>query len=88
MDEKRLVRALQEIEMAERECAPILGPAPLAFDSAPAVYRAALDAMGVDVTGVHPSGWGPVYRAHRRVGRGRQVGNVDLSDFPDIARFM
>ena len=60
--EKRTIERMRAIRQAEREVAPILGEV-AAMDSAEAVYKMALDALSVDLTGVHPSAYGPMLRA-------------------------
>lgn len=54
-------REMQAIRTAEREVEPHIGEVQ-AMDSASAVYRLALDAAGIDVTGVHPSAYGAMVR--------------------------
>jgi hypothetical protein len=54
-------RALAE---ARVEVEPLLGK--VTFDSAPAVYSAALKKLGVDHAGVHKSALGALYRAHAK----------------------
>ena len=58
----RVVREVQAVEAARRECAQHLPDAHLAFDTAGAVYRAALRNMGHDPGVMHDSGYAPVFR--------------------------
>lgn len=51
-------RRLQAIRKAERDVRPLVGELTIAMDSAAAVYKFALDAEKVDVSGVHPSAYG------------------------------
>lgn len=59
MDRKTVGRVvastLSAIRQAERDVAPHVGEITVAMDSAADVYRFALDAAKVDLTGVHPS---------------------------------
>ncbi len=50
------VQAMNAIRQAEKDVAPFIGEI-VAQDSAAAVYKLALDAAGVDVTGVHTSAY-------------------------------
>lgn len=59
--EKRTMDRFSAIRRAEREVAPIIGEV-AAMDSADAIYRMALDHLGVDTSGVHASGFGPLLR--------------------------
>ena len=59
--EKRTMERFKALRQAEREVAPIIGEV-AAMDSAEAVYRMALDHMGVDLNGVHPSAYGALVR--------------------------
>lgn len=70
------MRHLRELEQAEAECAPVLGPGPLEFNTAADVYRAALDKLGVDTKGIQPGDLAAVYRAHRVV-KGEPVARSD-----------
>lgn len=54
----KVQRRLQAIRTAERDVRPLVGELTIAMDSAAAVYKFALDAEKVDVTGVHPSAYG------------------------------
>ncbi len=59
--EHRAMERFNAIRRAEREVAPILGEV-AAMDSAEAVYKMALDALGADIAGVHPSAYGALVR--------------------------
>jgi hypothetical protein len=53
--EESTMRRLREIAEAEKVARPYIGEIAVAQDSAEAVYRLALDHLGIDVKGVHPS---------------------------------
>ncbi len=57
MDRAAVGRLIAEIRTAEREVAPLIGEIKIACDSAPAVYKLALDHAKVDTKGVHPSAY-------------------------------
>ena len=54
--EANAIKRLQAIHQAEKDVQPIIGEVG-AMDSAEAVYKMALDHLGVDVDGVHPSAY-------------------------------
>ncbi|MHB8916339.1 MAG: DUF2213 domain-containing protein [Thiobacillus sp.] len=56
------VKRMQAIRQAEKDVHHIVGDI-AAMDSAEAVYKYALDSMGVDVKGVHPSAYHAVIKA-------------------------
>lgn len=51
------VARMQAIHQAERDVRPLIGDLAVAQDSAENVYKLALDAAKIDVTGVHPSAY-------------------------------
>jgi hypothetical protein len=55
--ETSTIARLNAIREAEKAVRPYIGELALAQDSAAAVYRLALDAMEVDIEGVHPSAY-------------------------------
>ncbi|KPA87297.1 hypothetical protein PF66_06207 [Pseudomonas asplenii] len=61
--ERNTIKRMNDIRAAEEEVRPLIG-AVVAQDSAEAVYKLALDAAGVDVTGVHPSAYRALVRMH------------------------
>ncbi len=61
--EAAAVKRMQAIAQAEKDVRPIVGEV-AAMDSAEAVYKFALNAMGVDVTGIHPSAYRSLITAH------------------------
>lgn len=61
--ETATVARLQAVRVAEREVHPFIGALDAAPDNAPAIYKLALDARSVDLTGVPPEAYGAVLRA-------------------------
>ncbi len=62
LSESRALARFNAIRRAEREVAPIVGEV-AAMDSAEAVYKMALDHLGIDCSGVAASGYGALLRA-------------------------
>jgi hypothetical protein len=60
---KLAVDARDALHAARREVETVLGV--VAYDSAEAVYKAALDKLGVDTTGVHASAYPALFRMKR-----------------------
>lgn len=60
---------MRQVQDAEREVLPFVGQITVAMDSAEDVFKFALDKMGVDVKGVHPSAYGPILRAQAKPGQ-------------------
>jgi hypothetical protein len=62
------VAELNAYRIAERECAPVLGPPGMAMDSsitcANDLYGAALKRMGIATTGINAAAFADIYRAH------------------------
>ncbi len=56
------IARLRAIQAAERDVRPFIGEIAVAQDSAPAVYKLALDHLGVDLTGVPAEGYGALLR--------------------------
>lgn len=93
----RATQTQREIRDAERAVRPWVGDLAMAFDSAPDVYRHALESLGVTVKNVHPSAFRPILEAQPKPGernRGAQRiaqdsgGGIDLLTkyCPDAAR--
>lgn len=61
--EKGAIAKMQAIQQAEKDVRPIIGEVS-AMDSAEAIYKLALDQLGVDVTGVHPSAYSAMVKMH------------------------
>lgn len=59
---------LNAIREAEQAVEPYIGRIAITQDSAEAVYRLALDTLGVDVKGVHPTALRPILLAQRKPG--------------------
>ena len=62
------LKTAREISAAEEAIKPLVGKLNLAFDSADAVYKAALEALNVKIHGVHPSAYKAVFEAQPRQG--------------------
>lgn len=70
------VKATEErakaVREAEKAIRPYVGELAVAQDSADGVYRAALEMLGVDVTGVHPSAYPVVLKHQPKPGAARK----------------
>lgn len=66
--EAAVIDRLRGVTEATEVVAPYVGKLAIACDSAEGVYKAALDTMGVNVTGVHPSAYRAVIEAHSKPG--------------------
>lgn len=62
--EQAAVRKMQALRQAEKDVQPIIGEVG-GMDSAEAVYKMALDHLGIDVRAVNPAGYGAIVRAYR-----------------------
>lgn len=73
-------RRLMALRRAERDVKPLVGELTIAMDSAAAVYKFALDAEKVDVTGVHPSAYGALVAQviKGKEGGGRSAAKIAL----------
>jgi hypothetical protein len=60
---KQAIDARDALHAARRDVETVLGV--VAYDSAADVYKAALDKLGVDTTGVHPSAFAALFRVKR-----------------------
>lgn len=65
---REAIREVQAINTAKADAHPFVGALDASFDSAAAVYRFALDSLGVDLKGVHPSAFGAILRAQPKPG--------------------
>ncbi len=91
--EKRTIARIRGIAEAEEVVRPYVGKL-TAMDSAEGVYKAALEVMGVDVAGIHPSAYKAVLTAHPKPGDAprRTVAQdsalpADMSEaFPNVNR--
>lgn len=70
--EQSAVKRMRDIAEAEEAVRPYVGKL-VAQDSAEAVYSAALKALGVDITDVHPSAYRHVLQAQPKPGEQRRV---------------
>lgn len=82
----------RQIAEAEAEVKPLVGSI-VAQDSAEDVYKAALNILGVDVTGVHPSAYRAIVKAQRapqaapvRVAQDAKTVESVQAKFPDMKR--
>ena len=71
--EQATVARLRAIQVAERDVRPFIGELAVAQDSAPAVYKLALDSIGVDLTTVPPEAYGAVLKALPKPNAQRQT---------------
>jgi hypothetical protein len=58
------MKKFQAIRQAEKDVQPIIGEV-VAMDSAEAIYKLAIDHLGIDVTGVHPSAYPALIKMHK-----------------------
>jgi hypothetical protein len=94
---KETMQRMRDISEAEDLVRPFIGKVAIAQDSAEAVYRLALDAADVDVTGVHPSAFKAMVRLLPKPGDAApsrrplaqdSVGDADFAKhFPGASRF-
>lgn len=68
---KQIKENLAAVRDAEREVEPYVGKLAMSFDSAESVRRAALDVLGVDHDGVHPSALSAILKAQPLPGGAR-----------------
>lgn len=61
--EARVRTTLRDIATAEDDVRPYVGKLAVTFDSASDVYQSALEAMGVDIKGVHPSAFRAILKS-------------------------
>jgi hypothetical protein len=66
--ETATIARLRAITAAERDVKPFIGEIAIAQDNAPAVYKLALDHMGVDLAGVPEAAYGAVLKAMPKPG--------------------
>lgn len=63
--EANAMARFKAIREAERDVAPLVGEV-VAMDSAAAVYRFAMDSVGIEYEGVHPSAYRALVAAHKK----------------------
>ena len=91
---KDALQRARQISAAEDAIKPQVGKLNIAFDSAESVYKAALEAMGIKIEGVHPSAYKSVFEAQPRAGAAAprlvhdsaQVDDEFGKQFPDALR--
>jgi hypothetical protein len=66
--EQRAVQRFQQIREAERIVRPYVGDLTVAMDSAELIYKFALDKLGMDVRGVHPSAFRTILELQAKPG--------------------
>ena len=62
---RELMGELRDLDAAREAVRPIVGKVALALDSADSVYKFALDTLGINTEGVHPSAYKAVLEAHQ-----------------------
>lgn len=83
---------MEALHAARKDVAPIVGE--VALDSAEAVYKFALDQVGVDVEGVHPSAYRAMVKMHQAekakpaaLGMDAAAAKKTAEQFPNLSRF-
>lgn len=66
--ERNAIKRFQAIQAAEEDVRPLVGKLAMSFDSAEGVYKAALENLEVDLTGVHPSAYKAIFSAQSKPG--------------------
>lgn len=93
--EKATIQRMNAIRQAEKEVQPFIGEV-VAQDSAEAVYKLALDAAKVDLTGVHASAYGAMVRMlpkpgdvkQPRVAMDAELENTFAKQFPTAGKLV
>lgn len=80
---RETMQQFRDIAAAEEEVRPYVGKL-AAMDSANDVYKAALEIMGVEVKGVHPSAYRAILQAHGKPSESRRTAS-DSAPLPDMA---
>lgn len=92
---KAAIATMLAVREAEKVVRPWIGELAIAQDSAEAVYRLALDSIGVKHEGVHPSAYRAILEAHPKPGERPKAPDLALdaaavsgfaARFPDAAR--
>lgn len=76
-------RAMRDAEEFVR---PYVGPVAIAQDSADAVYKLALDTLGVDIEGVHPSAYRAVLKAQPLPGDAPKIAQDSAASGSEFAK--
>jgi len=89
-------RQMREIAEAEKFIAPWVGDLAMAMDSATDVFKAALDALSIDVEGIHPSAYRKILELQPKPGERQRSFAMDRAPaaasktfaerFPDVGR--
>ena len=87
--EKQAMAKFTAIRKAERAVAPLVGEV-AAMDSADAVYRFAMDSVGINYKGVHPSAYPALIEMHQRAQANVQPVRVamDAAATSELAKIM
>ena len=87
--EKRAMAKFNAIRKAERAVAPLVGEV-AAMDSAEAVYRFAMDSVGINYKGVHPSAYPALIEMHQKMRETAQPVRVamDAAATNELAKLM
>ena len=87
--EKQAMAKFTAIRKAERAVAPLVGEV-AAMDSADAVYRFAMDSVGINYKGVHPSAYPALIEMHQRAQANVQPARVamDAAATSELAKIM
>lgn len=80
------VQRMNAIHQAQKDVAPYVGEV-VAQDSAEAVYKMALDALNVDVTGVHPSAYRTILSLQKKPGEAPEVTPRLAADSAALSQF-
>ncbi len=81
------IARLSAARQAERDVQPFLGALDAAPDTAAAIYKLALDAQGVDLTGLPPEAYGAVLRALPKPGEAKPQASKVAMDATTTAAF-
>lgn len=87
--EERAMAKFNAIRKAERAVAPLVGEV-AAMDSAEAVYRFAMDSVGINYKGVHPSAYPALIEMHQKTQKSAQPARVamDAAATNELAKLM
>lgn len=75
--ESAAMSKFQAIRAAERDVAPLVGEV-VAMDSAEAVYRFAMDSVGIDYAGVHASAYPALVKMHKSASAPKQAARMGM----------
>ena len=80
-------QAAREVEAAREHVRPRVGKIALACDTAADVYRSALNMLGVDVKGVHPSAFKAIFDAQPKARAGESLTPTIAADSKVVSGF-